>query len=193
MAQSNKQDIRGDGNFQIAGDYTQNIYPTVKPRLTQSKIHSLLLMICEASAAHGFFRDLDLSLPAKVKEKLNHNKANKYISVFRHQIREFELIQEASQNIPNSEDILTQISRCYANVAEFDDDGTPLIGDGSAQLDQIGPQLEEIIVSDEKFDSTLVTYEEIHNFIEALLMFGVWKCVALVKPETGDVHFDFRG
>lgn len=190
MAQSTKQGIRGDGNLQIAGDYTQIVYPTVKPRLTQSKIHLLLVMICEASAANELLRDIDLSLPAEVKEKLNHNKANKYISVFRHQIREFELIQEASQNIANSEDILKQISRCYAKVADFDDDGSPLIGDGTAQLDQIGEQLEQIIISDEKFDSTSVTYEEIQNFIEALLMFGVWKCVALVKPELGDVHRD---
>ncbi|PYI65755.1 hypothetical protein CVV68_17075 [Arthrobacter livingstonensis] len=183
-----KLSIHGSGNIQINGSNNTILgLAYEKSKLTQSKVHQLLLMVIAALDEGGHGHDLTMEFPVGVRQKLQYNNATKYISIFQHQLIHFSTIDEVAQEIPRSEDILKQLYRMYANTATYDVDGQPLVGDGSTQLDKISEELVNLVINDLNYNPDVVTYEDIKNFVESLMMYGVWKCKVLLKPNNPEV------
>ncbi|QDY67483.1 hypothetical protein FQA45_14870 [Glutamicibacter halophytocola] len=171
--------ISGDANIINTGNnvtISQNIAP--KRVLSKSLIYKLLTIVGD-KLLEDDDSAMSMILPIEVREKLEINQANKYFNIFRHLGYECDVIDNVIQGIPRGEKILRRLRNLFTDVADYDANGTPIPGNGTAQLDSLRETIYEIILNDADFDADKTWDEDIRHFIDALLMYGTWKCKIL--------------
>lgn len=179
---SNRQTIRGNDNIQILGD-NNLVNPTVILRrraLTHSFIHDLLDIVYSLPSSKD--DSYSLQKPAQIRKKLRFNNAYRYMAVIDNHVDDYVRVDEVMKDYPNSEDIVKKLRDMFIAVADFDDEGTPCVGDGDAQLDRIKGNLYDTIVNDANFDAVNHPAEKIEQFCIALIAYGVSKCKILETP-----------
>jgi len=117
-----------------------------------------------------------------IPEKLRFNNADKYIEIVENHSDDYMRVSEIIKEYPNSEDIVKKLRDMFLNVADFDAEGNPCVGNGDAQLDQIKAGLVKTIVGDSKFDADSYPIEIIDEFSIALIAYGVSTCKVLRNP-----------
>lgn len=176
--------ISGDRNVQVNGSNnktTVNQFNSTSRPLTKSQIYNLLELVISAFDESNMGDNSPLEIPALITEKLHHNSAFAYIDIFKLNIEYFNIIDTSSQSMVASHLIVKQLSRIYLRNAERDKNGRILATNGDQQLDQIKSEIFEIITHDPEFDS-FITREQVEDFIDALMLYGVWKCKILENP-----------
>ena len=174
----------GTGTGQIVGDNNiQNIKVLLGGRegLTHSVVHDLLALVyngplCDES-------ELSLDTPVGMNEKLQFNNANKYMNVIRNHSGDYAMVRDAIREFPDSEKIIKKLGDLFYDVADYDDGGELIVGNGDAQLDAIKERLVDALVHDMDYDAHTHSTEDVESFCIALVACGVSRCIVLVKPE----------
>ena len=81
------------------------------------------------------------------------------------------------------EKIIKKLGDLFYDVADYDDDGELVVGNGDAQLDAIKERLVDALVHDMEYDAHTHSTEDVESFCIALVACGVSRCIVLVKPE----------
>lgn len=176
--------VTGEKNVLISGSDNNtsiNVFSSIPPILTKSQVYKLLELVISALNDTDSQPQVSLEMPAQITEKLLHNSAHAYIDIFEMQIEYFNIIDESSQSMVASELIIKQLQRLYFRQAERDAQGKILTGNGDLQLDNVKNELFEIIIQDPDYVPD-ITREQVEDFIEALMLYGVWKCKILENP-----------
>lgn len=180
---NNRQTAKGDNNTQIVGNnnfINSTFVMTPQKTLTHSFIHELLDVVYSLPSSED--DSYSLQAPAQIRKKLRFNNAPRYMSVIDNHVDDFVRVDEVMKEYPNSEDIVKKLRDMFLKVAEFDEEGDLCVGNGDSQLDGIGAELFDIIVSDSKFDASEYPAEKIEQFCIALIAYGVSKCKVLKAP-----------
>lgn len=175
----------GVGTGQIVGDNnTQNIMLRlgVKDGLTHSVVHDLLALVYNGPLCAG--SELSLDAPIGINEKLRFNNANKYMNVIRNHSGDYAMVRDAIREFPDSEKIIKKLGDLFYDVAEYDDNGELVVGNGDAQLDAIKERLVDSLLHDMDYDAHTHSLEDVESFCIALVTCGVARCIVLVKPES---------
>ena len=174
----------GTGTGQIVGDNnTQNIMLRFGCRdgLTHSVAHDLLTLVYNGPLHAD--SELSLDAPVGMKEKLRFNNASKYLNVIRNHSGDYAMVHNAMKEFPDSEKIIKKLGDLFYDVADYDDGGDFIVGNGDAQLDAIKKRLVDALVHDMDYDAHTHSTEDVESFCIALLACGVARCIVLVKPE----------
>lgn len=181
---NNRQLAIGEGNIQIDGNSnivdSTIVFQTARSPLTHSLIHDLLGIVCALPDPQKV--DYSLRRPAQLHDKLRFNNAAKYMQVIDNHVSDLVRVDEAMKSFPDSESIVVKLRDMFLDVADFDDDCCPCVGNGDAQLDQIKARLLHLITHDAKFDADSYPLEQIERFCIALIAHGVSKCKILETP-----------
>ncbi|WP_367248327.1 hypothetical protein [Trueperella pyogenes] len=107
-----KQFIRGDGNYQVAGD-NNNVGITtyvIQPQqtLTHSLIHDLLDVVYSLPPSTD--NSYSLRNPAQIHTKLRFNNAPRYTSIIDNHVDDYVRVDEVMKDYANSEDIVKKTS-----------------------------------------------------------------------------------
>lgn len=175
----------GVGTGQIVGDNnTQNIMVRlgVKDGLTHSVVHDLLALVYNGPLCAD--SELSLDAPIGINEKLRFNNASKYMNVIRNHSGDFAMVRDAIREFPDSEKIIKKLGDLFYDVAEYDDNGELVVGNGDAQLDAIKERLVDSLLHDMDYDAHTHSLEDVESFCIALVTCGVARCIVLVKPES---------
>lgn len=175
----------GVGTGQIVGDNnTQNIMVRlgVKDGLTHSVVHDLLALVYNGPLCAD--SELSLDAPIGINEKLRFNNANKYMNVIRNHSGDYAMVRDAIREFPDSEKIIKKLGDLFYDVAEYDDNGELVVGNGDAQLDAIKERLVDSLLHDMDYDAHTHSLEDVESFCIALVTCGVARCIVLVKPES---------
>lgn len=175
----------GVGTGQIVGDNnTQNIMLRlgVKDGLTHSVVHDLLALVYNGPLCAG--SELSLDAPIGINEKLRFNNANKYMNVICNHSGDYAMVRDAIREFPDSEKIIKKLGDLFYDVAEYDDNGELVVGNGDAQLDAIKERLVDSLLHDMDYDAHTHSLEDVESFCIALVTCGVARCIVLVKPES---------
>lgn len=180
---NNKQSMLGSNNIQIIGN-NNNIQSAMAPSqqqvLTHSLIHELLDIVYSLPTSTNRF--YSLNSPVQIHAKLRFNNARKYIHIIDNHADDYARVDEVMKDYPDSEIIVKKLHDMFIEVAEFDENGIPCIGNGDAQLESIKSTLFRTIISDSKFDVDRHPVEIIDQFCIALIAYGVSKCKILETP-----------
>lgn len=179
---SNHQSIRGESNIQVLGD-GNFVNPTVifpQRVLTHSLIHDLLDIVYSLPSSKD--DSYSLQTPAQLHEKLRFNGAYRYMAIIDNHVDDYVRVDEVMKGYPNSEVIVKTLRDMFLEVAVFDDEGTPCIGDGDSQLENIKDNLYSTIICDSNFDADSYPSEIIEQFCIALIAYGISKCKILETP-----------
>lgn len=174
----------GVGTGQIVGDNnTQNIMVRLGGRegLTHSVVHDLLALVYNGPLCAD--SELSLDAPISMNEKLRFNNASKYMNVIRNHSGDFAMVRDAIREFPDSEKIIKKLGDLFYDVANYDDDGELVVGNGDAQLDAIKERLVNALLHDMDYDARAHSMEDVESFCIALVAYGVSRCIVLVKPE----------
>lgn len=174
----------GVGTGQIVGDNnTQNIMVRLGGRegLTHSVVHDLLALVYNGPLRPD--AELSLDAPIRMNEKLRFNNASKYMNVIRNHSGDYAMVHYAMREFPDSEKIIKKLGDLFYDVADYDDDGELVVGNGDAQLDAIKDRLVDALMHDMEYDAHIHTTEDVESFCIALVACGVSRCIVLVKPE----------
>lgn len=175
----------GVGTGQIVGDNnTQNIMVRlgVKDGLTHSVVHDLLALVYNGPLCAD--SELSLDAPIGINEKLRFNNASKYMNVIRNHSGDYAMVRDAIREFPDSEKIIKKLGDLFYDVAEYDDNGELVVGNGDAQLDAIKERLVDSLLHDMDYDAHTHSLEDVESFCIALVTCGVARCIVLVKPES---------
>ncbi|WP_315572908.1 hypothetical protein [Lancefieldella rimae] len=182
---SNKQTAVGSNIRQVNGDHNifvdNLIVPGQRP-LTHSLIHELLDIVY----LQPLPRSMGYSLqdPVQMHEKLHFNNAEKYISIIDNHSDDYAQVDLVMKDYPNSEEIVKRLRDMFIDVVdEFDENGSPCVGNGNGQLDSIKSNLADTIVTDSHFNADSHTAEQIEQFCIALIAYGISKCKILETPD----------
>lgn len=173
----------GVGTGQIVGDNnTQNIMVRLGGRegLTHSVVHDLLALVYNGPLCAE--SELSLDTPISMNEKIRFNNANKYMNVIRNHSGDYAMVSDAIREFPDSEKIIKKLGDLFYDVADFDDDGELVVGNGDAQLDAIKERLVNALLRDMDYDAHTHSIEDVESFCIALVACGVSRCIVLVKP-----------
>lgn len=174
----------GAGTGQIVGDNNiQNIKVLLGGRegLTHSVVHDLLALVYNGPLCAE--SELSLDTPVGINEKLQFNNANKYMNVIRNHSGDYAMVRDAIREFPDSEKIIKKLGDLFYDVADYDDGGELIVGNGDAQLDAIKERLVDALVHDMDYDAHTHSTEDVESFCIALVACGVSRCIVLVKPE----------
>ena len=174
----------GAGTGQIVGDNNiQNIKVLLGGRegLTHSVVHDLLALVYNGPLCAE--SELSLDTPVGMNEKLQFNNANKYLNVIRNHSGDYAMVRDAIREFPDSEKIIKKLGDLFYDVADYDDGGELVVGNGDAQLDAIKERLVDALVHDMDYDAHTHSTEDVESFCIALVACGVSRCIVLVKPE----------
>lgn len=174
----------GAGTGQIVGDNNiQNIKVLLGGRegLTHSVVHDLLALVYNGPLCAE--SELSLDTPVGMNEKLQFNNANKYMNVIRNHSGDYAMVRDAIREFPDSEKIIKKLGDLFYDVADYDDGGELIVGNGDAQLDAIKERLVDALVHDMDYDAHTHSTEDVESFCIALVACGVSRCIVLVKPE----------
>lgn len=174
----------GAGTGQIVGDNNiQNIKVLLGGRegLTHSVVHDLLALVYNGPLCAE--SELSLDTPVGINEKLQFNNANKYMNVIRNHSGDYAMVRDAIGEFPDSEKIIKKLGDLFYDVADYDDGGELIVGNGDAQLDAIKERLVDALVHDMDYDAHTHSTEDVESFCIALVACGVSRCIVLVKPE----------
>lgn len=174
----------GTGTGQIVGDNNiQNIKVLLGGRegLTHSVVHDLLALVYNGPLCAE--SELSLDTPVGMNEKLQFNNANKYMNVIRNHSGDYAMVRDAIREFPDSEKIIKKLGDLFYDVADYDDGGELIVGNGDAQLDAIKERLVDALVHDMDYDVHTHSTEDVESFCIALVACGVSRCIVLVKPE----------
>lgn len=174
----------GTGTGQIVGDNNiQNIKVLLGGRegLTHSVVHDLLALVYNGPLCAE--SELSLDTPVGMNEKLQFNNANKYMNVIRNHSGDYAMVRDAIREFPDSEKIIKKLGDLFYDVADYDDGGELIVGNGDAQLDAIKERLVDAPVHDMDYDAHTHSTEDVESFCIALVACGVSRCIVLVKPE----------
>lgn len=174
----------GTGTGQIVGDNNiQNIKVLLGGRegLTHSVVHDLLALVYNGPLCAE--SELSLDTPVGMNEKLQLNNANKYMNVIRNHSGDYAMVRDAIREFPDSEKIIKKLGDLFYDVADYDDGGELIVGNGDAQLDAIKERLVDALVHDMDYDAHTHSTEDVESFCIALVACGVSRCIVLVKPE----------
>lgn len=174
----------GVGTGQIVGDNnTQNIMVGFGGRegLTHSVVHDLLALVYNVPLCAE--SELSLDTPISMNEKLRFNNASKYMNVIRNHSGDYAMVRDAIREFPDSEKIIKKLGDLFYDVADFDDDGELVVGNGDVQLDSIKERLVDALLHDMDYDAHTHSMEDVESFCIALVACGVSRCIVLVKPE----------
>lgn len=174
----------GTGTGQIVGDNNiQNIKVLLGGRegLTHSVVHDLLALVYNGPLCAE--SELSLDTPVGMNEKLQFNNANKYMNVIRNHSGDYAMVRDAIREFPDSEKIIKKLGHLFYDVADYDDGGELIVGNGDAQLDAIKERLVDALVHDMDYDAHTHSTEDVESFCIALVACGVSRCIVLVKPE----------
>lgn len=182
---ANRMRVNGDRNVQLSGNDNivaggNVLIQMSRSPLTHSLIHDLLDIVYSLPAPVD--ESYSLKDPAPINDKLKFNNARKYISIIENHADDYSRLDDVMKDYPNSEDIVKKLRDMFIIVADLDVDGSPCVGDGDTQLDQIKLNLFETIVNDSNFDVNKYPSEKIEQFCVALIAYGVSKCKILVVP-----------
>lgn len=178
----NRQTVIGNDNIQVHGDGNL-VNPTVilqRPTLTHSFIHELLDFVYSLPPSQD--DSYSLTRPVQIREKLRFNNVRRYMAIIDNHVDDYVRVDEVMKDYPNSEDIVKKLRDMFLGVASFDDEGTPCVGDGDAQLERIKDNLYKTIVNDSNFNADNYPAEKIEQFCIALIAYGVSKCKILKSP-----------
>lgn len=181
--QDNRQTIKGTDNNQVIGNNNLInsailLFPS-RP-LSHSLIHELLDIVYSLPSSQD--DSYSLTDPAQINAKLRFNNALRYISLIENHFDDYVRVDEVINEYPDSEDIIKKLRDMFLEVASFDDQGNPCVGEGDTQLDKIKDRLCNIIKNDVNFDPIKHPDEKIEQFCIALIAYGVSKCKILEKP-----------
>lgn len=174
----------GTGTGQIVGDNNiQNIKVLLGGRegLTHSVVHDLLALVYNGPLCAE--SELSLDTPVGMNEKLQFNNANKYMNVIRNHSGDYAMVRDAIREFPDSEKIIKKLGDLFYDVADYDDGGELIVGNGDAQLDAIKERLVDALVHDVDYDAHTHSTEDVESFCIALVACGVSRCIVLMKPE----------
>lgn len=174
----------GTGTGQIVGDNNiKNIKVLLGGRegLTHSVVHDLLALVYNGPLCAE--SELSLDTPVGMNEKLQFNNANKYMNVIRNHSGDYAMVRDAIREFPDSEKIIKKLGDLFYDVADYDDGGELIVGNGDAQLDAIKERLVDALVHDMDYDARTHSTEDVESFCIALVACGVSRCIVLVKPE----------
>lgn len=174
----------GIGTGQIVGDNnTQNImvWHCDREGLTHSVVHDLLALVYNGPLQAD--SELSLDAPIRMNDKLRFNNASKYMNVIRNHSGDYAVVREAMKEFPDSEKIIKKLGDLFYDVADYNDDGELVVGNGDAQLDAIKERLVDALVHDMEYDARTHSTEDVESFCIALVACGVSRCIVLVKPE----------
>lgn len=174
----------GTGTGQIVGDNNiQNIKVLLGGRegLAHSVVHDLLALVYNGPLCAE--SELSLDTPVSMNEKLQFNNANKYMNVIRNHSGDYAMVRDAIREFPDSEKIIKKLGDLFYDVADYDDGGELIVGNGDAQLDAIKERLVDALVHDMDYDAHTHSTEDVESFCIALVACGVSRCIVLVKPE----------
>ncbi len=174
----------GAGTGQIVGDNnTQNIMVRLGGRdgLTHSVVHDLLALVYNGPLCAE--SELSLDAPINMNEKLRFNNASKYLNVIRNHSGDYVMVRNAIREFPDSEKIIKKLGDLFYDVADYDDNGELVVGNGDAQLDTIKGRLVDVLLHDMDYDAHNHSTEDVESFCIALVAYGVSRCIVLVKPE----------
>ena len=174
----------GAGTGQIVGDNNiQNIKVLLGGRegLTHSVVHDLLALVYNGPLCAE--SELSLDTPVGMNEKLQFNNANKYMNVIRNHSGDYAMVRDAIREFPDSEKIIKKLGDLFYDVADYDEGGELVVGNGDAQLDAIKERLVDALVHDMDYDAHTHSTEDVESFCIALVACGVSRCIVLVKPE----------
>lgn len=174
----------GTGTGQIVGDNNiQNIKVLLGGRegLAHSAVHDLLALVYNGPLCAE--SELSLDTPVSMNEKLQFNNANKYMNVIRNHSGDYAMVRDAIREFPDSEKIIKKLGDLFYDVADYDDGGELIVGNGDAQLDAIKERLVDALVHDMDYDAHTHSTEDVESFCIALVACGVSRCIVLVKPE----------
>lgn len=93
------------------------------------------------------------------------------------------MVRDAIREFPDSEKIIKKLGDLFYDVADFDDDGELVVGNGDVQLDAIKERLVDALLHDMDYDAHAHSMEDVESFCIALVACGVSRCIVLVKPE----------
>lgn len=180
---TDRQTAVGNGIYQVNGNgntIAEKLIVHGQRPLTHSLIHELLDIVYSQPLPKSV--DYSLQGPVQIHEKLRFNNAQKYISIIDNHSDDYAQVDSVMKDYPNSEDIVKRLRDMFLDVANFDEDGAPCVGNGNEQLDSIKSNLVEIIVADAHFDADRHTAEQIEQFCIALIAYGISKCKILETP-----------
>lgn len=192
------QDSQGDSATQIAGDANNvetnitynNFYSSPPHILTKSKIYDLLNTMLDFTDTNN--PNYKLEYPEDINPKLKHNRANKYIPRFHRKAKTLGTFNAVLNGFTDSEKIVSTVQSCFEDFADFNEDGTLALGNGSKQLDEVSAQLFIRITRSANFDNDRFATEDIEEFILVLMLHCVWKCKLLQNPKK-DQDLDTSG
>lgn len=182
-----RQGAVGDHAVQIAGSgnsYNATYYTSGRP-LPPSKIFELLERVYDAAASQ--MPHPGLSDPEPMKQKLIYNRASRHIGLFREVFEDIHLISEVAKDFPDSERIMGHLAIKFGEVAEVDENGNRVVGDGDEQLMKVRSEIGTLLESGQHPEHPAFCAEEIERFSLALTAYGVQACKVLINPNEGAV------
>jgi hypothetical protein len=185
MATNNQKANSINGNINQNID-SRNIFLCLNDQqgpLTENEVFDLLKLFMDNVTNPTSLMDTS-TLPAKLDTKLIFNNAKRHKLIFENHSQDQELLNQViEENVTNSESIIRSVKDIFIEIANLNDDGKPIVGDGDEQLNSIETKIYNIIVNDRKYSSNMYKNEKIKQFIIALLAYCVSKCQILINPE----------
>lgn len=183
---SDKQVAKSDVGNQVQGNDNfvgneLNLYMGPQHLLTRTVAYNLLEIIYDAPVpAENDFPFDDL---VPMWDKLHFNHAPRYKAYIDNHASYYARVESEIKQFPDSELIIRKLADMFTRVANFDDNGNLVVGNGDEQLDAIKDELTTAIVQDPRFDQEKYPIEVIEEFCIALIACGIASCKILVRPD----------
>ena len=169
------------GNF--SNNNIQNIVNISQMPLIPSVIFKLLECVKKFEAQNN--EQFELKKPAGLREKLQFNNANRYISKFSEEIYNYALLDRVLKDeFPDSERVVENVKYIFKDCVSVDEDGNPTIDDGDSCLQKMHDDIKDRLARDPDFLSSGIDDFDLDKFITALLQYGVIECQILLNPNN---------